>query len=182
MTTAAQIIAQGEAEIGKPYVYGDEGPNTFDCSGLMQFVFGKFGIKLPRTADEQYKWAKAIASPAAGDLVFFVDGSGTAQHVALYIGNGKMLSAPHAGAVVHISGVSNESGRVIHYGRVPGINGALAPVVAGATTVANVVSSTTSGLLGGAEQIVLEAIVGGLGLALIGFGIYKLSTGKQEQL
>lgn len=176
MTLVDQLIGQAEAELGKPYAYGDEGPNKFDCSGLMQFVFGKIGIKLPRTADQQYRFAKPITAPSPGDLVFFVDGQGTAQHVALYIGNGKMLSAPHAGAVVHISNVSNESGRVIHYGRVAGLGAGTAPIIGTVVDVTGTAASTVAGWLGGAQEIVIQGVFGILGLGLLGYGVYRLTT------
>jgi len=96
------IIASGMKQLGKPYVFGDEGPNTFDCSGLMQFIFKKNGISLPRTAAQQQKVAKRVGKPVAGDLVFY---GYPAHHVALYLGNGKMLAAPHAGANVRVQPV-----------------------------------------------------------------------------
>jgi cell wall-associated NlpC family hydrolase len=96
------IIAAGMKQLGKPYVFGDEGPNTFDCSGLMQFIFKKNGIKLPRTAAQQQKVAKRVSKPQPGDLVFY---GYPAHHVALYLGNGKMLAAPHSGANVRVQPV-----------------------------------------------------------------------------
>jgi cell wall-associated NlpC family hydrolase len=98
----ASIIASGMKQLGKPYIFGNEGPNSFDCSGLMQFIFGKNGVKLPRTAAQQQKFAKRVSKPVPGDLVFY---GYPAHHVALYLGNGKMLAAPHAGANVRVQPV-----------------------------------------------------------------------------
>jgi hypothetical protein len=128
MSTADSIIAYGLTEIGKPYHYGDEGPNSFDCSGLMQYIFGKAGIKLPRTAAQQQKFATTVSKPVPGDLVFF---GNPAHHVGLYLGGGRMLAAPHTGALVRIQSV----GDVTNYGRVAG---------AGTGTAAQLVSTVTS--------------------------------------
>lgn len=101
-SVVSKIISLGMKEIGKPYVYGDEGPNTFDCSGLMQYIFKNNGVSLPRTAAQQQSVAKRVSSPIAGDLVFY---GFPAHHVALYLGNGKMLAAPHTGANVRVQPV-----------------------------------------------------------------------------
>jgi cell wall-associated NlpC family hydrolase len=96
------IISSGMKELGKPYIYGNEGPNSFDCSGLMQYIFKENGIKLPRTAAQQQRAAKRVSNPRPGDLVFY---GYPAHHVALYLGNGKMLAAPHSGANVRVQPV-----------------------------------------------------------------------------
>lgn len=128
MSKADSIITYGLQELGKPYHYGDEGPNAFDCSGLMQYIFAKAGIKLPRTAAQQQKFATTVSNPVPGDLVFF---GNPAHHVGLYLGGGKMLAAPHTGAVVRVQSV----GDVTNYGRVAG---------AGTGTAAQLVSTVTS--------------------------------------
>lgn len=179
MTLVDNVIGEASDELGKPYVYGDEGPNGFDCSGLMQYVFAKVGIQLPRTADAQYHWTKPVTSPAPGDLIFYVDGTGRATHVTLYIGGGKMIEAPHTGANVEISTVGNLSGHSRHYGRVPGLGAATAPIIGTVAAAASTVSSGVGGLLGGAQSIVYEALFGLLGLGLIGFGVYKLTASSK---
>lgn len=133
MSKADSIITYGLAEVGKPYHYGDEGPNAFDCSGLMQYIFGKAGIKLPRTAAEQQKYATPVSKPVPGDLVFF---GAPAHHVGLYLGGGRMLAAPHTGANVRVQSVGDATG----YGRVAGAGtGAAAQLVGAVTTpIANV--------------------------------------------
>lgn len=88
---------------GQPYVWGGNSPSQgFDCSGLMQYSFGRIGIKLPRTAHEQYDATKRIpASEAkAGDLVFFRGTYGSPSyisHVGIYVGNGKMYNSNGSG-------------------------------------------------------------------------------------
>ncbi|MFY3742119.1 MAG: cell wall-associated NlpC family hydrolase [Candidatus Nitrosomirales archaeon] len=99
---SSSIIRSGMKQLGKPYVFGAEGPGTFDCSGLMQYIFGNNGVRLPRTAAQQQRVAKRVNNPQPGDLVFY---GYPAHHVALYLGNGKMLAAPHSGAVVRVQPV-----------------------------------------------------------------------------
>lgn len=84
---------------GWKYVYGGDNPNTsFDCSGLVQWCFGKAGIRMPRTAQEQYNATQhiPISDAKAGDLIFFHStyNSGTyVTHVGIYVGNNRMYHA-----------------------------------------------------------------------------------------
>lgn len=158
------VLAYAQAEIGKPYVFGDEGPDTFDCSGLIQYVLGLVGISAPRTSQEQQAWARPVDSPRPGDLVFYGD---PATHVGLYIGDGKMINAPRPGATVRVDPVGEPTG----YGRVPGLGAAVAPI-------AGVIGDgfgTVAGWLGGARHLVLELGFIGLGVAVAGAGLYLLT-------
>lgn len=101
----ASIVGQAARHIGKPYVWGAAGPDVFDCSGLTQYVYGKNGISLARTAHAQYLQVKAaghlktaVADLAVGDLVFF--GSPHVTHVGINIGRGYMIHAPMPGQSV----------------------------------------------------------------------------------
>jgi cell wall-associated NlpC family hydrolase len=91
--------------IGDPYVYGAEGPHAFDCSGLTSFSFGKAGLYLPRSADDQYRFVRHIPKRHLhrGDLMFFHSG-GSVYHVAIFLrrhdGHVWLLHAPHTGTVV----------------------------------------------------------------------------------
>ncbi len=103
-------INTAQERIGTPYKYGGTTPKGYDCSGLvMTSVNGATKAKtLPRTADQIYKDKKDVtptsASKAkAGDLVFY--GGKTKSHVAMYLGNGKMLEAPSTGKKVRITKV-----------------------------------------------------------------------------
>jgi cell wall-associated NlpC family hydrolase len=82
-------------------VWGAAGPTTFDCSGLVQWAFAQVGISLPHYSGAQF--ADGVQIPMSdlepGDLVFFSD---PGEHVAIYIGGGQIIEAPHTGAVVHI--------------------------------------------------------------------------------
>ncbi|MFD5136184.1 NlpC/P60 family protein [Streptomyces sp. NPDC058378] len=89
-------------QIGKPYVWGAEGPDSYDCSGLTSQAWSAAGRDIPRTSQEQ--WAELpkvpIGSLRPGDLVVYFP---KATHVALYIGNGLVVQAPRPGATVKVS-------------------------------------------------------------------------------
>lgn len=102
--------------LGTPYVYGGANPKTgFDCSGLLQYVWGKQGVNIPRTTYQQWAAGKSVNLNGLqpGDAVFFkgsdsevVNGHVLPGHVAMYIGNGKVIQAPHTGADVEITPLS----------------------------------------------------------------------------
>lgn len=101
-----KIIQLGMTYRGTPYKWGGSQPGGFDCSGLVQYIYGKYGIKLPRTSREQSKVGIAVnpAQARAGDLVVWnLPGR---HHVGVYLGNGKYLNAPHTGDVVKIAPVN----------------------------------------------------------------------------
>lgn len=101
---AATIVALAKQQIGKNYVWGAEGPDSFDCSGLVQYVYQKAaGVSLPRTTYDQVKVGQTVSldSLQPGDLVFW--GSATAPyHVAIYIGNNQYVNAatPEQGTIL----------------------------------------------------------------------------------
>nr|WP_241256475.1 NlpC/P60 family protein [Rhodococcus sp. KRD162] len=85
--------------------YGDYNKVGFDCSGLMIYAFAGLGISLPHYTGYQYTAGKQVPSSEMkrGDMIFY--GPNASQHVALYLGNGKMLEAPQSGSVVKVSDV-----------------------------------------------------------------------------
>jgi cell wall-associated NlpC family hydrolase len=114
--TQAQTVAAGTAggiavdwalaQVGTPYIWGGETPGIgFDCPGLVQAAYKAAGITLPRVAQDQYD-ATAKLGPGdpiqPGDLIFFGQGPTDVTHVGIYIGNGQMVDAPHAGAFVRV--------------------------------------------------------------------------------
>jgi cell wall-associated NlpC family hydrolase len=103
-----KVVAIARAQKGKPYRYGARGPSAFDCSGLAGFAYAKAGVKLPRTAQAQYRAAHKLAAAAArpGDLVFWVSG-GRAYHVAVYAGAGQVWHAPKPGDRVKLAKIWN---------------------------------------------------------------------------
>ena len=168
MSRADDVIAAALAEQGKPYVWGDEGPNTFDCSGLMQWVFAKVGVVLPRIASDQQAWATRVKTPSPGDMVFWGD---PAYHVALYIGDGKIVTAPSPGQVVRIEEIGDNT--PTSYGRVPGIGAALAPVFGVANAAISPVTSKVSSWLAGGRHLLIEGAFVAAGVALLGWGAYQ---------
>jgi peptidoglycan DL-endopeptidase CwlO len=104
-TQVAKVLAYAKAQLGKPYVWGATGPNSFDCSGLTQGAWKAAGISLPRTTWDQVKVGTKVAKSEMkpGDLVFFYD---DISHVGIYVGGGQMIHAPKPGADVTYEDVS----------------------------------------------------------------------------
>ncbi|NEC68186.1 C40 family peptidase [Streptomyces sp. SID9727] len=93
-------------QIGKPYVWGAQGPGSFDCSGLTSQAWANAGRVIPRTSQEQWRLLTRIPMSALrpGDLVVYFP---KATHVALYIGNGLVVQAPRPGTSVKVSPVAS---------------------------------------------------------------------------
>ncbi len=85
--------------LGRPYVWGANGPSGFDCSGLMQWAYAHAGVHLPRTSQEQRFAGRQVPLSQArpGDLVVY---RSDASHVGMYAGNGQVIHAPYPGAPV----------------------------------------------------------------------------------
>lgn len=105
VSTTPIALTWAFAELGKEYVWGATGPDTFDCSGLTQFVWKAAGVQIPRVAADQDAWAIPVplSGLLPGDLVFF--GTTDIHHVGIYIGDGLMINAPHTGTVVQVSSI-----------------------------------------------------------------------------
>jgi cell wall-associated NlpC family hydrolase len=104
-TKADKAIAFARAQLGKPYVYGATGPNSYDCSGLTQAAWAAAGVSIPRTTYAQVDFGTRVSASQLhpGDLVFFYSG---VSHVGLYIGGGEMIHAPHTGSTVKIAPIT----------------------------------------------------------------------------
>lgn len=114
------IITEAKLHLGKPYVWGTQGPNTFDCSGFVYYVYNKCGIKIHRTtAQGLYNMSSKLKKDqaASGDLVFFGSSKSGITHVGIYMGSGKFIHAPSTGDVVKITKVSVMN-NTIGYGRI----------------------------------------------------------------
>jgi peptidoglycan DL-endopeptidase CwlO len=102
-STGDQAVTIAKTYLGVDYRWGGTNPKTgLDCSGLTQLVYGQLGVSLPRVSGDQARAGTKVSSLAAakpGDLVFF---GSPVHHVGIYIGDGKMLDAPHAGEKVQI--------------------------------------------------------------------------------
>ncbi len=105
LSTTAVALTWAFSELGKPYVWAATGPDTFDCSGLTQFVWRQAGVSIPRVAAAQDSWSVPVplSDLLPGDLVFF--GQTDIHHVGIYIGDGLMINAPHTGDVVRVTSI-----------------------------------------------------------------------------
>ncbi|MFJ4911032.1 NlpC/P60 family protein [Streptomyces sp. NPDC088726] len=97
-----EAVRYAVRQIGKPYVWGAEGPSSFDCSGLTSQAWAHAGRTIPRTSQEQWRQLRKVPVSALrpGDLVVYFP---KATHVALYIGNGLVVQAPRPGSLVKVS-------------------------------------------------------------------------------
>ncbi|MEV6349490.1 NlpC/P60 family protein [Actinoplanes sp. NPDC051851] len=88
--------------IGKPYVFGSEGPNSYDCSGLTKAAWASVGVSLEHYTKDQWNSTKAVSRSELkpGDLVFYYS---DVHHVAIYIGGGMVVHAPHTGDYVRMA-------------------------------------------------------------------------------
>lgn len=110
-----------QAQLGKNYEFGADGPDTFDCSGLVEYIYNQFsdktGITMKRSTYEQCEQGEEVDSSnqstwQPGDLVFFIGDdsqNGLPGHVGIYIGNDEYIQAPSTGDVVKISNISDRS-------------------------------------------------------------------------
>ncbi|MEV6178915.1 NlpC/P60 family protein [Streptomyces sp. NPDC052016] len=112
-TKAEKALAFARAQIGKPYVWGATGPESYDCSGLTQAAWKAAGVTLPRTTYDQVDAGTTVslANALPGDLIFFYD---DVTHVGIYIGNGMMIHAPKPGAYVREESVYYDGESSIH--------------------------------------------------------------------
>ncbi|MEN3316298.1 MAG: peptidoglycan DL-endopeptidase CwlO [Acidimicrobiaceae bacterium] len=101
---AGTAVAAAEAEVGKPYVYGGAGPDSFDCSGLMMWSWAKAGVSLSHSAQSQYFETTRVPVSAMqpGDIIFFGASVSGIGHDAMYVGGGQMVEAPHTGLNVRV--------------------------------------------------------------------------------
>lgn len=142
---AATITGQDVANFalqykGYPYVYGAKGPNSFDCSGLVQYVYAHFGYTVSAPASSQAYQGVAVAKSdlVPGDLVFFENNSNQAgaDHVGIYIGGGQFVHAANSNSGVIISSLSESyytncyscARRIIN--NIPVVGGDAAPIKA----------------------------------------------------
>lgn len=98
--TAAAILNEAYKHIGKPYVWGATGPNSFDCSGFTSYVYrNAAGVNIGRTTKDQIYAGREVSRSELqpGDLVF-----PHADHVAIYVGNGNIIHSPRPGKSVEI--------------------------------------------------------------------------------
>ncbi len=93
------------AQVGKPYRWGGSGPNSYDCSGLTSYAWRKAGVTLPHSSRRQYRATSRVSRSnlRPGDLVFYYS---PVSHVAMYVGDGKVVEAPNRGGQVRVASLS----------------------------------------------------------------------------
>jgi peptidoglycan DL-endopeptidase CwlO len=112
---AGAAVAYAESKLGDPYVWGAQGPNAFDCSGLTSAAWAAAGVVIPRTSEEQFDGLSRFYSASQlqpGDLVFFEgDPPG---HVAIYVGDDMVIHAPNSSTVVQYASLNPSSPNYIY--------------------------------------------------------------------
>ena len=123
---AAKAIAYAQQQLGKPYIWGGNGPVGYDCSGLVQQAYLAAGIQLPRVAADQYHAGAMLPVDQAqpGDLVFLAtdkSNPATIHHVAMYLGDHKIIEAQDFGIPIHIRPFSFTEAEVVPQAVRPGV-------------------------------------------------------------
>jgi cell wall-associated NlpC family hydrolase len=181
--TGADAVRIAEGYLGTPYQWGGNAPGGFDCSGLVQWSYKQLGVNLPRTAAQQEQAGKAISRSQlqVGDLVFY---GNPAEHVGIYVGNGKMVDAPHTGASVRVENLwGGESG----FRRIVGSAGVLNNQLGGSNTAGSNTNSLSHmggqgqgniGMfgMGTSEASIVSAALAGMG----GPSPYSGNTGQSS--
>ncbi len=110
-----RVVAYARHFLGVPYSWGGSSPSTgFDCSGLVRFVYGHFGIALPHSSFGDVWRGRQVPRRwlRPGDLVFFAG----ASHVGIYVGGDRFIEAPHSGSVVRITTMDSDWYGSSYYG------------------------------------------------------------------
>ena len=108
-SNGSSIVSYAKQFLGCSYVYGGNGPSSFDCSGFTKYVYAHFGKSIPRSSSAQYASAKKISKSnlQPGDLVFFTNGGSSVGHVAIYMGNGQIIHAANPSRGVCIDSLNS---------------------------------------------------------------------------
>lgn len=104
-----QAVDLAKAQLGKPYQWGAAGPNKFDCSGLVQYVYSNLGVALPRVSGQQASAGVHVDRDdlIPGDLVFFRISGNRIDHVGIYVGRGKFIHAPRQHSPVRFDSLND---------------------------------------------------------------------------
>lgn len=108
--TARKALEYAREMVGKPYKYAGNTPAGFDCSGLVNYSYGKAGLRLPRDTRNQRQSTVLVSTRnlRAGDLLFFDQEGSKASHVGLYIGDGRFIHAPSSGGKVRVDSMKSD--------------------------------------------------------------------------
>jgi len=104
------LLLAAQSRIGAPYEYGGNGPDAFDCSGLVSYAHRQIGVAVPRTAAQQFDAATPVkrSDLRPGDLVFFRLESRAVSHVGIYAGDGRFVHAPQRGGNVRMASLDED--------------------------------------------------------------------------
>ena len=105
-TSASKLVSYAKSLLGKPYVWGAQGPSSFDCSGFTSYVYRHCaGIEITRTTYTQINVGVPVSynNMQPGDLVFTYDN----EHVGIYVGGGMYINATYPGSTVRVTPVTN---------------------------------------------------------------------------
>ena len=112
--TAMRVVNTAEDYLGVPYVWGGNTPSGFDCSGFTKYVFAKHGIELPRVSRQQAQVGErvstSLSSLRVGDLLFFAADYSRVDHVAIYVGNDRIIHATASGGEVRYDDLRSQRG------------------------------------------------------------------------
>lgn len=113
--SARRVLATGDGYLGAPYLYGGEDPRTgIDCSAFTQLVFGRNGVRLPRTSRQQAAVGREVLMDFGvirpGDLLFFASNGSRVDHVAIYAGGDRILHATASGGEVRYDDLRSQRG------------------------------------------------------------------------
>lgn len=118
----AQMLSFANEQLGKKYVYGTEGPDTFDCSGFVYYCLKHVGVNIGRMSSASYAkydgWTKitSFEDMKPGDILFFRDEKSSAvSHTGIYLGNAEVIHAGTSAGNVHISSMERETGYYRRY-------------------------------------------------------------------
>jgi cell wall-associated NlpC family hydrolase len=106
---ASRAVRLARQQLGKMYQWGAQGPDRFDCSGLVYFVYGQLGVSMPRVSSRQAGFGQEISrdSIRPGDLLYFNTSGRGINHVGIYVGNAKFIHAPRKGMPVRTDSLHN---------------------------------------------------------------------------
>lgn len=101
------LVLEALGQVGRPYRWGGNTPDGFDCSGLVQYVYAQTGLQMPRTAREQHELGGSIdlSDAEPGDLLFYSFAGRKVDHVAIYLGDDQAVHAPANGRSVIVASV-----------------------------------------------------------------------------
>ena len=113
--SAARVLATADRYVGTRYRYGGESPaEGFDCSGFVQFVYGRHGVELPRASYQQVSAGRLapreVTALQPGDLMFFASGGRRVDHVAIYAGDGRIIHASSGAGSVRYDDLDTDRG------------------------------------------------------------------------